>query len=97
MGIVVMAMVAGLVVGVIMRVAVVVAIKCQCAFCPLAKQRAIFGGRSDMLRLTLTTNMAIQTDHPITGAHHHMQIMTNHQNSTAQLLPHIFNLPVKSR
>ena len=69
-----------MIVPVIMRmiVVMVVLIERQRAFGAKAKQRPILGGGGDHARRPFTADMAVQANHPVRGAHHHMQIMADH-------------------
>ena len=52
------------------------------------EQCPVLRGRGHVLRLTLATDMPVQTDHPVRGAHDHVQFMTDHQHSAAGFTPH---------
>ena len=58
--------------SVIMAVIVIMTVKRKRALRAASEQRAIFGGGGDNLRRALTADVAIQTNHTVRRAHHHV-------------------------
>ena len=85
------------VIGVIVSVVVFMSVKCEGAACSGAKQRPIFWRRSHDPGGSLATNMMIEADNTVRGAHNHMQFVADHQNGTAGIIAHGFDLLVERR
>ena len=86
-----MVMRAGFVVAVVMLVPV----EGQCATGAGAEQRAVFRrGRHDVGR-AFATDMTIETDHPVRGRHHHMQLVADHQDGASGFLTHLLDLKIE--
>ena len=56
-----------------------------------AEQGDIFRMRSDRFRRTRTADMAIQAEHPICRAHHHMEVVTYDEDTAAAARAHLFD------
>ena len=82
---------------VIMSVVVFMSVKREGAARSRAKQRPIFWRRSHDRGGALATNMMIEADNAVRGAHNHMQFVADHQNGTAGIIAHCFDLLVKRR
>ena len=80
---------------VIVMVAVFVAVQCQCALGARPEQRAVFLGLRDHLGVAFAADVTVQADHPVRGAHHHMQLMADHQHGTAQPVAQILDPQVE--
>ena len=80
-----------------MIMAVFVAIKGQRAMGSVAKKCAVFRGRGHMFGGAVATDMAIEANHPVRGRHDDVQFVADHQNGTALVAAHRFDLGVKIR
>ena len=74
---------------------VIMSVKREGAARSRAKQRPIFWRRSHDRGGALATNMMIEADNAVRGAHNHMQFVADHQNGTAGIIAHCFDLLVK--
>ena len=48
------------------------------------EQRAVFRRGGHGRRRAVAADMPVQADHPVRGAHHHMQVVADHQHAAAQ-------------
>jgi hypothetical protein len=93
---VIMAMPAVVVVmPVVMIMIVVMLVKRQGPLGAKTKERAVFRRVGHHTRGAFAADMAIEADHPVGGGHHHMQIMADHQDRGAGVLPHSLNQAVE--
>ena len=76
-------------------VVVVMLIQRQRALGAQAEHRPIFRGIRHHMRSALAADVPVQTNHPVRRAHHHMQIMADHQHRRAGLTADILDKPVK--
>jgi hypothetical protein len=62
-----------------------------------AKKRAVFRRVGHHARSAFAADMAVKADHPVGRRHDHMQIMADHQDSSASVLPHGLDQAVERR
>ena len=95
--VVIMAVVVAVVMPVVMFMIVVMLIQCQGTFGAKAEKRAVFRRVGHHARGAFAADMAVEANHPVRGGHDHMQIMADHQDRGACVLPHSLDQAVEGR
>ena len=78
-----------------MAVRMVMTIERQSPLRAFSEQGAIFGRRRHMLGMPLATDMAIEADHAVAGAHDDMKVVADHEHGATCLLSHGLDLTVE--
>ena len=79
----------------IVIVVVIMAVERQRAAGPGAKERAVFRGRGHNGGRAFATDMPVEADHPVRCAHHHVQLVADHQDGAAGFFPYLFDLSIE--
>jgi hypothetical protein len=59
------------------------------------EQRPVFRHCGDLHRRALAADMAVEADHPVGSAHHHMQVVADHADRGAGFAPDPLDQPVE--
>ena len=74
---------------------VLVAIEGERSLRAAAEQAAIFRVILHQNRRTLAADVAVQAHDPVGSAHHHMEVVTDHENGAIRVVAHGFDQPIK--
>ena len=76
-------------------VVVFVAVECQRALRAGAEHGAVFRCVGHHVRRAVAADMAVQADHPVRGAHDHVQLVADHQHGATEVVAHLFDTAIE--